>query len=518
MRGLFRGLSSCLPKSELTRNAALLGGGTVLSHGLQVLATLFLAKLYAPNAFGEWALLMSFATVASAVGGLRYELAIVLAEDDAQALSVFALQTVCNSLLSGVVLAVVLLAPSAIWMAIGSQELSPWLYVLPVVVFLTGMTQAVNYWLVRTKQFRWLAFYRLAQTAVCVGTQTLLAILVQGSPSGLVLGSVAGLLVVVGMLWVQASLGYGRLLQQTVTKRSMWQSARKYRNFPKYTVPYGLVGVLRERGLIFLLGIFAGTSVVGLYTQALRLVHSPINLVANSLNLVLYRRAVAEPDVANVAPVVSRITMKMALLAAPAFVFFAWFARDIASLLMGDRWADVGLYGALWAAPAYVYLLGGWMDRMLDVVGRQRVAMVIEVCYSILALAGFAIGFWCFGSAAAGIALVAVAAVLYQFSWLVAVYYLCRFPFTDLARIGLHSLLLASGAGLFLWASSTLLAPSFTPWVGAAGLGVYYTVMLILTRTRQPAIDEPDNSGDPILSLSQPSADGWSGERLNPAA
>jgi len=84
MRGLWR-----LGQSGFLRGVAAIAGGTALAQVFNFLLLPVLARLYTPEAMGLWGIFISFVTVAAVLTTLRYEIAIVTAgsEEDALALT-----------------------------------------------------------------------------------------------------------------------------------------------------------------------------------------------------------------------------------------------------------------------------------------------------------------------------------------------------------------------------------------------------------------------------------------------
>ena len=177
--------------SRFRLHVAWLAGGAALGQAIQALGAPVLSRLYTPSAFGDLALLLSVAGIASSFAGLRYELGIVPAESDEDAAEVMAVQTVCNVIVAVLVLGVVLIFSRAIARAIGVPRLSFWLYFTPVIVFTTGAINALTFWFIRKQEFRRLAVFRVIQSVSGVGTQAA-AGLRTGSPAGLIAGTLVG--------------------------------------------------------------------------------------------------------------------------------------------------------------------------------------------------------------------------------------------------------------------------------------------------------------------------------------
>ena len=74
-----------ITRSSFVRNIAIVASGQAFAQGLAVAASPILTRLYHPDAFGAFGILLSLAALGVVLAGLRYELAIVLLKDDGAA-------------------------------------------------------------------------------------------------------------------------------------------------------------------------------------------------------------------------------------------------------------------------------------------------------------------------------------------------------------------------------------------------------------------------------------------------
>jgi lipopolysaccharide exporter len=75
-----------IKKNDFAVNVLKLISGTALGQMITVLVSPLLARIYAPEDFGLLAVYISIASILSVIISLRYETAVVLPEDDNQAM------------------------------------------------------------------------------------------------------------------------------------------------------------------------------------------------------------------------------------------------------------------------------------------------------------------------------------------------------------------------------------------------------------------------------------------------
>src|SRR4029077_7946221 len=137
--------------------------GNGLAQAINVGGALLLARLFAPDAFGSFALFLTVVSFLSVLGGGRYELAIMLPDSDAEAANVLLLSVLVLLGISGASLVLVALIHSAVGGLLGDWRLGLWLWGAPIAIFVSALYAIVGVWFGRMKRFHKLATTRVAQ-------------------------------------------------------------------------------------------------------------------------------------------------------------------------------------------------------------------------------------------------------------------------------------------------------------------------------------------------------------------
>lgn len=475
-----------LVASPVRRSVMLLSSGALLSQAVQTITVPALGRLYSPAAFGLWTEVLAVAGLLTAFAALRYDLAVPLATDDAEAVNVAVLQMIIAGGLCGLALLIVVFFRQPLAVKLGSVQLAPLLFFVPLLTFLGCFAALAAGWFIRTKQFGRLTIVRSVPPVVEDLTQIALAAPMGGAAPGMVWGTCISLLYPLLLLRAQIHAGYGRLLRQSVTKGGMRDAARKHSNFPKYVAPYTLVSALRDRGVFIALGIFATTSIVGFYSVALKILYTTVGaLTSNTLGTVVYQQAAAGEGREHVAGLLAKFLRTIVLWAAPAVPILVWsgvghnaLMAHVLARLLGDRWAGAAPFVALVAPPSFMYLMSGTISRLLDVVGQQRTGAIIEGSYTLLGLITLVVGLVLFKSALVALMVFTVITVAYHAAWVIAVYRAWALPTADLIRECGRTLAImaVSGVGILLLGMELPQLAAFI--VALIGLGVYYAVLL----------------------------------------
>lgn len=454
------------------------GAGGALAQGINVLAIPVIARLYTPESYGLWALVMSVVVIVASVASLRYELAIVLATSEREATSLLWVCWVTAAAMAVLATLAVAAGGSLLLGPATAAAVREWLPVVPILIVSTGVYQACTSWFTRTQSFAVLAAAAILLALLTSAGQIGAALLGFPGASGLIYGNVAGQLGAAAVLVGVIALRHGRALVTGPSGPIIAGALRRYRNFPLYMTPYALVGILRQRIVLFLLDAFGARTDVGYYAFSARLVNLPIGLASDGIRPVLFQRASVSERGAVEGPVV-RLMLLVAGCSTPAFVLFVFHAGRLFALAFGREWTDAGEYALLLAIPGFVLLHTNWLDRLLDVAGRQRLALAMESSFSVASIAGFVIGLVGYQSVRFAVALQAAVLLVYNVVWVVVAFRVLGFGLAELGRVARRVAGLAAGSAVLLWALERVLAVEWA--VGFYGaLAMLYAIRTLV--------------------------------------
>jgi O-antigen/teichoic acid export membrane protein len=147
--------------------------------------------------------------------------------------------------------------------------------------------------------------------------------------------------------------------------------AWKHRRFVQFSLPYTLLGAIRDRLPVFILANWTTSHNLGLYSQAWRLSSVPAGLTGSTIRPVLFHSAV-ERGVGALETQISQILTMLVAAGAPLLAILTMRYDAIFGLLLGEGWRPIGPYIAALGFPFFALALSNWMDRLLDVVEKQH--------------------------------------------------------------------------------------------------------------------------------------------------
>jgi len=357
-----------LSRRPEARHVGILTSGSIVAQVVLLATTPWLSRLFAPESFGLFSLMLSISTIGGAVGGLCYEVAVILPRSRRAALSLyrlaFALSLIVPCLVTGLLALVQHLFPMLLGRTLTADF---YLYCLAA----TALTTQINvlcYGHSRAGQYGPISVNKVTQTLLPAALQIGLAYLGMAA-EGL-------------RLTRRLPRGY-RLRDMTQARvADMAAAGRTYKDFLLQVPRQFLVRGATMLPAALLLGSY-GPTVAGLYFFAQRLIERPGMLLGDSLTRVPMKqfalrvqarkpltRAALLYTVAVGAPVIMGVGL-LALTAHPLFHF-----------VFGARWEPAAGYAVVLAGWAAIRLTSLPMATLTTVLRVQKMSFWVDALFS----------------------------------------------------------------------------------------------------------------------------------------
>lgn len=347
VRQMWQHRLSQLRRHRFLGHVAALMTGSVIAQAVPLLLSPVLTRLYTPEDFAALAVFMAVTAVISVVAAGRYDTAILLPVDSADA---FNLVVLCWLILGSLCVTLGLLVgltygslPAA-WRAAMHGE---WLYLLPLAVLVTTSFQILSVWNNRHDQFPKLALARAVQGTTIGGAQCGLGYAGWhglGLIWGWMIGQSTGLVVL-----LRANLRSLYQHRSHFSRRRMLANAREYRRFPLLAT----WGSVFDSGALLMVLLFISHSfsanVTGLFSFTQRVLSVPLFLISSAISQVLHQRIARlnNEDAQGILPYVLRAAAFLTAIAVPFVILLALFGVDLFRVAFGADWAEAGRYAGL---------------------------------------------------------------------------------------------------------------------------------------------------------------------------
>jgi O-antigen/teichoic acid export membrane protein len=334
---------------DFTRNSGILSLGTLAGQAIAALALPILTRLYNPTDFEALAIYISILSITSAVSCLKLEIAIPIPEKDAEAVDLLVLCLVFAALFTIVSAVAIYLFPLLIIDSIGNDQLTEYLWIIPVGIWVSACYAALQYWNSRRKRFSLIAITRLSRSLIGVGTQISLGVFQVFTSAGLLAGHL--LYCAAGILGLSRSIWQNdRSLLSSCTVNSLVQSLIRFKRFIIYCVPENLFNMAGIHVPIILIAGFAGNAEAGFLLLAMRIMAIPVGLIGSSVAQVYLVEAPNKLRDGNLYSFTIETTIKLIKVGTLPLLLIGLFSPMIFPYIFGAEWGRAGMI-ALWLTP-----------------------------------------------------------------------------------------------------------------------------------------------------------------------
>ena len=387
---MFRALRN-IWENEFFKNVAPLISGTTFAQAFSVIIYIVLSRIYTEEDFGVFGLYMNILNITIIFSTAKYELAILLPKSDRDSVNLLGLSGLISVGVSLILLMLVIPFNDLICSWLGSDEISTWLYFIPLSTLLVGLFTSFRNYSNREKRYKLIAGANIGQSlgnSLLKLTLGLVLIGAAGLIFGVVFGQLIGFLVFFG---VQARVNRKKVgwLKFSEMKRL----GKQYSLFPKYNMWQGLINNFSGALPVFIFSAFFSTAIAGFYTFGYMILYRPVSLVASAFYQVMFQRFVEKQhQEAPILPEVLFFIKRTTLVLLVPFVLMGIFAPEIFGFVFGEKWIEAGRYVQI--ILPWIFMVGLVMPLSFipDLYKKQRVAMIIDGIRLIARLGGLVVG------------------------------------------------------------------------------------------------------------------------------
>lgn len=410
-------LKKILKNSELVRHVLTLLQGTVIAQLISILMQSVLRRVFTVSDFGIMSLYASAIVIFASLATGRYEMAIVLPKEDKNARSVFRISLGLSFLFNLFLFIVLLFSAGTIMDIIIEKELIDpneitdinlvkyLIYCIPVGVFTLTAYNSFNYLYTRKKAYKTLSRGRIVQSLAYNGSSAAFGVANIGF-FGLFFGYVLGLATsIIFMIFSKFEILKGEV-------GNTRENLKKYADFPKKSMPSGLINMLALQLPTFFIFGFFGSQISGLYDMITRVLNVPLTMVGKSVSQVFFQKVSQDlNDGKPISEYIIKSTKRLLLLMLFPMLIIFFFGEPIFALLFGEDYRMSGKLASYFSISylmRFVYYSQSTLFsavRMLGVELRQNIIYLIfqitalvvgyyyykdfEITFILVALSGF---------------------------------------------------------------------------------------------------------------------------------
>ena len=360
--------------SSDSKSVLTLIGGTTIAQALNFIFSPITTRLFSPEVFGDLSVFTSITGIIGIIICLRYELAIVLPKDDDEGFSLLKLCFIFVAIISILAGAVFLFAGNKIYASFGAPNLVQYWYYVPISLFLTGIIQACNYWLTRTRQFVVLSWNKvipvIVVNAVSIGLGLLGNRALGARLFAIFLSNIANIAV------LAKAVAPEFISKKHETHSNYRQLIRQYENFLIYDIWGALLNNLSWMIVPILMNAYYGSNAAGQYSIGMRVIQIPASLIGASITQVFLKNAVDEKYKKKLYPYTVNLAKKLFIITLPIALFFLFLGKEVFKVLFGQKWGLAGQYMQILSIWSIVWFISSPISSIYTIVQKQNISLI----------------------------------------------------------------------------------------------------------------------------------------------
>lgn len=354
------------------RGVVTLLSGTLASRVIAVLAIPVLARLYTPAEFGLLALFTTLAGIVTAVACGRYEMAVVLPDDDSDSLHLLIASLLIATAVSALAAVGFWLYGGQLAALLAAPELEAWLWINPLVIWSICAFNALRSWASRRGEFGGISRAVVGNTLLTALTQFLVAYPQRWLAGGLIVGRVVGQLAQALMLLASSWGGLREVCASGVSWSRMRALLYRYRDFPLFDAGANLLNQSSRELPVLLLGVFFSPVIVGFYSVGRRMLGMPVALVSNAMAQAFFPKANEEFAKGTLDRLAGDVFERLVIVGMTPMLMVALVTPEIVSVFLGDKWLESIIYVRWLSVWVLVIFITAPFAQLFNVLEKQR--------------------------------------------------------------------------------------------------------------------------------------------------
>ncbi|MFW2075068.1 oligosaccharide flippase family protein [Acinetobacter gerneri] len=361
---------------------SVLVGGTAFAQLIAFLSLPFLTRLYSPEDYSILGIYIALVSILSVVSCLRFDIAIPIPQQENEGKALLILALLSNTIFFILLYILMLLIYPLIEEIKVVKQLSYWIWLVPFGVYISGLYSALQYWATRHKRFKDIAQTRMTQAVF--GNCTSLTIgVISGGFWGLILGQILNFSG--GLLKLSTSAKKDLSL---VASSPLKDTFFKYSNFPKYSTFEALANTSAIQLPLIIIASFIVGPEVGFLMMAMKILAIPMGLLGSAIAQVYLANANNYLENKELYGYTKTVIFKILKIITLPFIFLAILSPFIFTIIFGKGWSGLGVYILYMIPWFFMQMLVSPVSMSLNIIGKQKVALIIQIIGFILRVLG----------------------------------------------------------------------------------------------------------------------------------
>lgn len=362
----------------------IMSGGMAIAQIVTILAQPIATRIYTPEQFGVFTLVLQFATMFSACACLQYEITIITAPDEKEANQTTAL---CFYILLFTTLVFLISAFVYNLFASGNSQFNgALLYISALFFFLIGFQSIITTYNKRCGEYKIISSISVYRSLLHTSLKLLLGWIKTGS-FGLIFSAVFSY---TGGLKKQAGSIIKNRKEIFSTKfKDLKRLIKKNIAQPLFHMPGMFISSYSYTVIpIYLTSLYGNLTDVGFYSQTTAILDLPLVVIGNNISTVFLTNATRERnETGSYRHSLRKAVLLLAAVAIPSFLAIYFFAPWAFSFFFGEQWIRSGYFAKIMCPWYFIRFTATSIDCTLIIEKKQNVALILRSFMLVLSVA-----------------------------------------------------------------------------------------------------------------------------------
>ncbi|MBP8187069.1 MAG: oligosaccharide flippase family protein [Comamonas sp.] len=372
-------IDRALPPHSFVRKVGVLVGGTAAGQVITICAMPFVTRIYSPAQIGIVSLFLAFFGYWASTLSLRYEYALLVAQNDAESHWLHRIAIILVVVMSIVGVPILWLLQKANIFEFGL--LPPWAPLIAAPIFFGyGIFMVSRSWALRAGLIQQITQASIARSGANAAARIGLG-LAGGGIAALFIAELASACASMAKLASATRRHFSNTRPAYFTRDGLLAVARKYSKFPLLEAPSTWVDALALTLPLPMVASLYGAEAAGWFGLARMVVSVPNSQVGGAVADVFQMemaKAVLEQDSQRAHRIFYALLRKMALLGLVPMLGVIVLAPWLVPFVFGEKWAEAGNAAAAIAPWLYAALVVSPLSRALSVLQVQEFKLIYD--------------------------------------------------------------------------------------------------------------------------------------------
>ncbi len=368
-------------KSDFIKNIFTLFSGAAIAQLITLIAIPILTRIYTPEDFGFIAIYLSIANIVATISTGRYELAIMLPKTKENALAIIK-GTFRIILIVTLITLIAILVLKSFENKISDLIRPFYFYFLPISIFIVGLTNVFTQWFTRQKEFKLQAKTKIVRSGSNSVVNVGLGFMFNIKSFGLFIGHIVGQGLQL-LIFTFRFLKEEKETLKNINRNTIKAQLKENRNFPYYSAPMGFLNAISVDILIYVLNLFYTTSLVGLYTNATKVINYPLSLISQSFTSVFYQK-ISETNKKIKLYLISYFANF--IIASIAMIPIIFWGEEIFAFVLGKDWEIAGSIAKYLAPLTIASFAMRSVSNIFSLTRKNGILLIWQIIYLIVIL------------------------------------------------------------------------------------------------------------------------------------